>query len=49
MSGPYGIGSDVDVLVLAVLNQIVALQDGVTLDLVGSGNDTSAIDQSLEL
>lgn len=38
-----------DVLLLAVLDQVIALQDGVTLDLVDSGNDASAVDQGLKL
>lgn len=47
--GPYRVGSDVDVLLLAVLDQVVALQDGVALDLVSSGHDASAVDEGLEL
>lgn len=46
---PYRVGSDVNVLLLAVLDQVVALQDGVALDLVSSGNDASAVDEGLEL
>lgn len=38
-----------DALLLAVLDQVVALQGGVALDLVGSGNDTSAVDDGLKL
>lgn len=38
-----------DVLLLAVLDQVVALQDGVALDLVNGGNDASAVDEGLEL
>lgn len=38
-----------DILLLAVLDKVVALQHGVTLDLVGSGNDTGAVDEGLEL
>lgn len=45
----YRVGSDVNVLLLAVFDQIVALQDGVALDLVGSGNNASAVDEGLEL
>jgi hypothetical protein len=39
----------VDVLLLAVLDQVVALQHGVAFDLVGSGNDAGAIDEGLKL
>lgn len=49
MWASYRVGSDVDALLLAVLDQVVALQDGVALDLVGSGNDASAVDDGLEL
>lgn len=45
----YRVGGDVNVLLLAVLNQIVALENGVALDLVGGGNDTGGLDKSLEL
>jgi hypothetical protein len=38
-----------DALLLAVGNQLVALQTRVTLDLVGSGNNTSGLDDGLEL
>lgn len=38
-----------DVLLLAVFNQVVALENGVTLDLVGSGDNASAVNDSLEL
>lgn len=48
-SGAYRVGGDVNVLLLAVLDQVVALQDGVALNLVGSGDDTSAVDDGLEL
>lgn len=44
-----GVGSDVDALLLAVLNKVVALQDGVALDLVGGGDNTGAVNNSLEL
>jgi hypothetical protein len=39
----------VDALLLAVLNQVIALQDRVTLDLVGSGHNTGTVDESLEM
>lgn len=45
----YRVGSDVDVLLCAVFNQIVALEHGVTLDLVGSGHDAGAVDEGLKL
>jgi hypothetical protein len=43
------VGSNVDTLLLAVLNKVVALQDGVTLNLVGGGNNTGAVNNGLEL
>lgn len=43
------VGCDVDALLLAVLNQVVALQDRVTLNLVGGGHNASALNNSLEL
>lgn len=49
MWASYRVGGDVDALLLAVLDQVVALQDGVAFDLVGGGNDASAIDDGLEL
>lgn len=36
-------------LLLAVLNKVVALQDGVTLNLVGGGDNASAVNDGLEL
>lgn len=48
-SDAYRVGSDVDALLLAVFDQVVALEHGVALDLVGSGNDASSVDESLEL
>lgn len=45
----YRVGSDVNVLLLAVLDQVVALENGVALDLVGGGDDTGAVDEGLEL
>jgi hypothetical protein len=39
----------VNVLLLAVLDQVVALQDRVTLNLVGSGDNASAVNNGLEL
>lgn len=47
--GAYGVSGDVNVLLLAVLDQVVALQDRVTLDLVGSGDNASAVNNGLEL
>lgn len=45
----YRVSSDVDSLLLAVLNQVIALEYGVALDLVGGRDDTGAINESLEL
>jgi hypothetical protein len=39
----------VDALLLTILDQVVALEDGVTLNLVRSGNNTGTIDDSLKL
>jgi hypothetical protein len=49
MKGTYRVCSDVDVLLLAVFDQVVALQHGVAFDLVDSRDDTGAVDKSLEL
>lgn len=38
-----------DALLLAVLDEIVALQNGVTLDLVGGGGDAGGLDEGLDL
>ena len=38
-----------DALLLAVLDQVVALQGGMTLDLVGGGDNTGAVDEGLEV
>lgn len=38
-----------DALLLAVFDEVVALEDGVTLDLVSSGDNAGAVDESLEL
>lgn len=43
------VGSDVNVLLLAVFDELVALQNGVTLNLVGSGHNTGGVNNSLEL
>lgn len=43
------VGSDVDALLLAVFNKVVALQHGVTLNLVGGGDNTGAVNNGLEL
>ena len=45
----YGVLGDVNVLLLAVLDQLGALEDGVTLDLVGGGDDAGSVDDGLEL
>ena len=45
----YGVSGDVNVLLLAVFNEVVALENGVTLDLVSSGDDAGAVNESLEL
>lgn len=47
--GTYRVRSNVNVLLLAVLDQVVALQHGVALDLVDGGNDTGAINEGLKL
>ena len=36
-------------LLLAVLDEVVALEHGVALDLVGGRDDTGAVDKGLEL
>lgn len=38
-----------DPLLLAVLNQVIALEHGVALDLVGGRDNACAINESLEL
>lgn len=38
-----------DALLLTILDQVVALEDGVALNLVRSGNNTGTIDDSLKL
>ena len=43
------VGGDVDALLLAVGDQGVGLQERVTFDLVGSGNDAGGSDDGLEL
>lgn len=45
----YRVGSDMDTLLLAVGNQLVALQTRVAFDLVDSGNNASGLDDGLEL
>ena len=49
MKTPYRVGSDVDALFLTVLDQVVALQSGMALNLVGGRHDTSGVDDGLEL
>jgi hypothetical protein len=39
----------VNVLLLAVSNELRLDEEGVALDLVGSGGDTGTLDDSLEL
>ena len=43
------VSRDVDALLLAVGDQGVGLQERVTFDLVGSGNDVGGSDNGLEL
>lgn len=38
-----------DALLLTILDQVVALEDGVALNLVRSGNNTGTVDDSLKL
>lgn len=38
-----------DALLLAVFNELVALENGVALNLVDSGDDTGGVDDGLEL
>jgi len=45
----YGVSSDVDVLLGGVFDQVVALKDRVTLDLVGSRDNTGGVDDGLEV
>jgi hypothetical protein len=40
----YRVSSDVDALLLAVFDQVVALKNRVALNLVSSGDDTGAVD-----
>lgn len=47
--GAYGVLGDVNVLLLAVLDELWLEETGVALDLVGSGGDASAIDDGLEV
>jgi hypothetical protein len=39
----------VDALLLTILDQVVALEDGVALNLVRSGNNAGSVDDSLKL
>ena len=43
------VGSDVDVLLLGVSDELLAREDRVALDLVDSGNKTSLLNQSLQV
>lgn len=45
----YRVGGNVDALLLAVLDQVVALENGVALDLVGGGDNAGTLDEGLEL
>ena len=45
----YGVLGDVDVLLLAVLDELWLEETGVALDLVGSGSDAGAVDDGLEV
>lgn len=45
----YRVRSDVDVLLVAISDQSVGLEERVTFDLVGGGNDTGVLDEGLEL
>lgn len=47
--GKYRVSGDVDVLLLAVGNQVVLSEERVTLDLVRGWNDTSCLDDTLKL
>lgn len=47
--GAYGVGSHVDALLLAVFDELVALENGVALDLVDGGDDAGGVDDGLEL
>ena len=38
-----------DALLLAVFNELVALENGVALDLVDGGDDAGGVDDGLEL
>jgi hypothetical protein len=38
-----------DALLLAVIDQVITLEDGVTLNLISSWNDTGAVDECLKL
>ena len=48
-SGTYRVSSDVDVLLSGVLDQVVALENGVTLDLIDGRDDTGGVDDRLEV
>lgn len=43
-----GVGGDVDVLLLGVSDELLAGEDGVTLDLVDGGHEASLLNQSLQ-
>lgn len=45
----YRVSSDMDSLLLAVFDQVIALKHGVALDLVGGRDDAGGFDESLDL
>jgi hypothetical protein len=45
----YRVGGNVNVLLLAVSDELRLDEERVTLDLVGSGSDTGTLDEGLEL
>jgi hypothetical protein len=47
--GAYGVSGDVDALLGGVLDQLRALENRVTLNLVGSGDNASGVDDGLEV
>lgn len=45
----YGVSSNVNALLLAILDQIITGKDRVALNLVGSRDDTGGLNKSIEL
>lgn len=45
----YRVSGNVDALLLGVLDELQALEDGVTLNLVGSGDNIGGLNKSLNL